>query len=294
VRIRDNMTLDPNAYRFNIRGAQVAESHSYPGMLLAMDSGIATGPIAGEPTKEPAFGLDAWWIEAGMKDQAESLNYTVVDPSSVIATHLSELVKINAQELLSREEVNNLIEALKEKSPRLVEEVIPGIIKAGELQRVMQNLLKERVPVRDLETIVETLGDWATRTKDIDVLTEYVRNGLRRAICQQYTVSPIEQGDAHKIVCVTLDPTFEDQVNAYIDRSQGGTTLAMPAHVAAQLARRIADSLEPVVASGNQPVVIASPQVRATVRQILVSGVEVESMGLVTIESENAAPVSAA
>ena len=309
VRIRDNMTLDPNAYRFNIRGAQVAESHAYPGQFLAMDSGIATGPIAGEPTKEPAFGLDAWWIEAGAKDHAESLNYTVVDPSSVIATHLSELVKTNAQELLSREEVNNLIEQLKEKSPRLVEEVIPAIIKPGELQRVMQNLLKERVPVRDLETIVETLGDWASRTKDIDVLTEYVRNGLRRAICQQYAVPPTDQGGAHRIVCVTLDPTFEDQVNAYIDRSQGGTTLAMPAKVASQLAQRIAEALEPVIASGNQPVVIASPQVRATVRQILephipaaavlgyneiVSGVEVESMGLVTVESDAAAPVSAA
>jgi len=309
VRIRDNMTLDPNAYRFSIRGAQVSQAHAYPGQFLAMDSGIATGPIAGEPTKEPAFGLDAWWIEAGVKDQAESLNYTVVDPSSVIATHLSELVKANAQELLSREEVNNLIEQLKEKAPRLVEEVIPAIIKPGELQRVMQNLLKERVPVRDLETIVETLGDWAQRTKDIDVLTEYVRNGLRRSICQQYATPPDEPGGAHRIVCVTLDPTFEDQVNAYIDRSQGGATLSMPANVAAQLARRIADALEPVIASGSQPVVIASPQVRATVRQILephipsaavlgyneiVSGVEVESMGLVTIEPEPAMPVSAA
>ncbi len=309
VRIRDNMTLDPNTYRFSIRGAHVAESQAFPGRLLAMDSGIATGKIAGEPTKEPAFGLDAWWIDAGAQDQAESLNYTVVDPSSVIATHLSELVKSNAQELLSREEVNNLIEQLKEKAPRLVEEVIPAIIKPGELQRVMQNLLKERVPVRDLETVVETLGDWATKTKDIDVLTEYVRNGLRRSICQQYAIAPEDLGAAHRIVCVTLDPVFEDQVNAYIDRSQGGTTLAMPAHVAAQLARRVAEALEPVIAAGSQPVVIASPQVRATVRQILephiptaavlgyneiVSGVEVESMGLVTIEDAVAAPISAA
>ncbi len=309
VRIRDNMTLDPNAYRFSIRGAQVAHSHAYPGQFLAMDSGIATGQINGVHTKEPAFGLDAWWIEAGAKDNAESLNYTVVDPSSVIATHLSELVKTQAAELLSREEVNNLIEQLKEKAPRLVEEVIPAIVKPGELQRVMQNLLKERVPVRDLETIVETLGDWATRTKDIDVLTEYVRNGLRRAICQQYAIAPEEPGDPHKIVCVTLDPTFEDQVNAYIDRSQGGTTLAMPAQVASKLARSVAQSLEPVIAAGHQPVVIASPQVRATVRQILephiptaavlgyneiVSGVEVESMGLVMLEAESGVPVSAA
>jgi len=309
VRIRDNMTLDPNAYRLSIRGAQVAEGRALPGRLLAMDSGIATGKIAGEPTREPAFGLDAWWIEPGAKEQAESLNYTVVDPSSVIATHLSEVVKTNAHELLSREEVNNLVEQLKEKAPKLVEEVIPNVVKPGELQRVLQNLLQERVPVRDLESIVETLGDWATRTKDIDVLTEYVRNGLRRVICQQYASPPEQAGGAHRIVCVTLDPAFEDQINAYIDRSQGGTTLAIPAHVANKLARRIADSLEPVLAAGHQPVVIASPQVRASVRQILephipaaavlgyneiISGVEVESMGLVTVEAKSEATVSAA
>lgn len=309
VRIRDNMGLAPNAYRVKIRGDVVAEGEVYPQKLLAMDSGIATGRVQGIATKEPAFGLDAWWIDPGQKSRAETLNYTVVDPTSVLATHLTEIVKQHAAELLTREEVNNLIEQLKEKSPKLIEEAVPNIVKPGELQKVLQNLLREGVPIRDLETIVETLADWAGKTKDLDVLTEYARHGLRRTICQQHAV-PREKDDQRgggaglRLVCVTLDPGFEDVVNGYIDRS-GGLTLTMPASVANQLARRIIEALQPVLAGGHQPVVIASPQVRAAVRQILephlpnaavlgyneiVSGVEVESMGLVTApDSEGAA-----
>ena len=321
VRIRDNMALDPSVYNVKIRGSLVAHGQAQPDRLLAMDSGIATGRIEGSPTKEPAFGLDAWWIDRSLKQRAESMNYTVVDPSSVITTHLTELVRKHADELLTREEVNNLIEQLKEKAPKLVEEVIPGIVKPGDLQKILQNLLRESVPVRDLETILETLSDWAPKTKDLDVLTEYVRHGLRRSICQMYA-APIESnasgpafgdalptpGDARlKLVCVTLDPAFEDVVNGYIDRSAAGTTLTVPAHVANALARRVIDALQPVLAAGHAPVVIASPQVRAAVRQILephlpnvavlgyneiVSGVEVESLGLVT-KGEERQPAAA-
>ncbi|RMD66610.1 MAG: hypothetical protein D6824_00545 [Planctomycetota bacterium] len=314
VRIRDNMTLDPNAYRVRIRGAVVAEGSLAPGKLLAMDSGIATGPIDGVPTREPAFGLSAWWIEPGLKSRAEALNYTVVDAASVLVTHLTEVVKKHAAELLSREEVNNLIEQLKEKAPRLVEEAIPAIVKPGELQKVLQTLLAERVPIRDLETIVETLSDWAPKTRDLDVLTEYVRHALRRVICEQLSVpiDPSERRDpnvARRLVCVTLDPAFEDEINGYIDRSSGATTLTMPASVANRFARRIVEALQPVIAAGHQPVVVASPQVRAVVRQILephlpnaavlgyneiVPGVEVESLGLVTSPSqeERSAPAA--
>lgn len=323
VRIRDNMTIDPNMYNVKIRGSRVAQGVVYPDRLLAMDSGIATGRVDGTPTKEPAFGLDAWWIDKSAKQRAEALNYTVVDPASVMTTHLTELVRKHASELLTREEVNNLIEQLKEKSPKLVEEVFPGVVKPGELQKILQNLLREAVPIRDLETIVETLSDWGGKTKDLDVLTEYARNGLRRSICQQYAISIETQSDAgdsfgeslptpgevkFKLTCVTLDPAFEDVVNGYIDRSAAGTSFTAPAHVANALARRMLDSLAPVLASGNPPVVIASPQVRAAVRQILephlpnaavlgyneiVAGVEVESMGLVTT-GDVAAPVAAA
>ncbi len=310
VRIRDNMTLQPNQYQIRIRGNPVASGETRPGSLLAMDSGIATGPVQGEPTKEPAFGLNAWWIPLNLRTRAESLNYTVVDATSVLTTHLSEIVRANADELLTREEVNNLIAQLRQRAPKLVEEAIPKAVSPGELQKVLQSLLRERVPIRDLETIVETLSDWAGKTKDLDVLTEYVRNSLRRAICQQVAVpadsarSAARKPGATRIVCVTLDPAFEDVIIGYIDRSPAGTSLTMPAGVANAVARRIIDALKPVVSAGHQPVVIASPQVRAQVRQILephlpnatvlgynevVPGIEVESLGLVTAPPEKAA-----
>ncbi|MEM9372610.1 MAG: flagellar biosynthesis protein FlhA, partial [Planctomycetota bacterium] len=295
VRIRDNMQLPPNEYRLKIRGNIVATSTVEPSRLMAMDSGLTTGPVEGIPAKEPAFGLDAWWIEPSMRSRAESRNYTVVDPSSVLATHITEVVKAHADELLTRQEVNNLLEGLKEKAGKLVEETIPGIIKPGDLQKVLQALLRERVPVRDMETIVETLADWGTKTQDADVLVEYVRNALRRTICAQYA-APGENGKL-TLVCTTLDPALEDQIDAYIERGGHGTSLHMPANIARQVADAIAEQLKRVSARGRLPAVIASPTVRAVVWQILsphvqgvavlgyneiVSGIEVESVGLVS------------
>ena len=306
VRIRDNIQLEPGQYRVKIRGAVVSSGELRPGLLMAMDSGIATGRVQGEPTKEPAFGLDAWWIEPGQRHRAETMNYTVVDPTSVLATHLTELVKQHGHELLTREEVNNLVETLRAKAPKLVEEAIPAIFKIAELQRVLHNLLQERVPIRDMETIVETLADWAPRSKDLDVLTEYVRNALRRTICEQYVV-PGDNGRP-KLVAVTLDPAFEDQVSAYVERGPAGTSINMPARVATRAAEQVLRALQRVTAGGHHPVVIASPQVRAVVRQIVEPhlpsvivlgynevppGVEVESLGLVTLEAPTAAASAA-
>jgi flagellar biosynthesis protein FlhA len=296
VRIRDNMQLEPGQYRVKVRGAVVAGGELRPGRLMAMDSGIASGPLEGEPAKEPAFGLDAWWIDPGQRQRAETMNYTVVDPTSVLATHITEVVKQHAHELLTREEVNNLVETLRAKAPKLVAEAVPELVKIADLQRVLHNLLRERVPIRDMETIVETLADWAPKSSDVDILTEYVRNALRRTICEQYALH--EPGARPRIVCVTLDPAFEDHVAAYIDRGPAGTSLTMPARVATQTAQRVLKALQHVTAAGNHPVVIASPQVRAVVRQILEPhlptavvlgyneippGVEVESMGLVSM-----------
>jgi flagellar biosynthesis protein FlhA len=294
VRIRDNMQLSANKYRVKIRGNAVAETESKPGKLLAMDSGITSGRIDGEPTREPAFGLDAWWIDPAMRQRAETMNYTVVDPSSVIATHITELTRRHAAEMLTREEVNNLVEGLKGKCPKLVEELVPEVVKPGELQKVLQNLLRERVPIRDMETIVETLGDWTRKTTDLDVLTEYVRHALRRTICHLHA-SPDDRG-VLRLACVTLDPTLEDQINAYVDRGPAGTTITMPARVISQITTRIAESLQKLTAAGHPPVVVASPQVRGVVRQIIEtslpttavlgynevsSDVEVESLALV-------------
>jgi flagellar biosynthesis protein FlhA len=294
VRIRDNMQLAPGEYNVKIRGNTVASGAVEPGKLLAMDSGLVTQQIEGVPTKEPAFGLDAMWVDPQQRQRAETLNYTVVDPTSVLATHITELVKTYADELLTREEVNNLLEGLKEKAGKLVEETVPAIIKTGELQKILQSLLRERVPVRDMECVLETLADWGTKTKDLDVLVEYVRNGLRRTICAMYA-TPDDHG-GHRLLCVTLDPGLEDQINAYIDRGAQGTTMNMPARVAREIATQMSDGLQQVTMAGGMPVVIASPQVRQAVWQIIephvpavavlgyneiVPGIDVESLALI-------------
>jgi flagellar biosynthesis protein FlhA len=294
VRIRDNIQLAANDYRIRIRGNAVASGSLRPGRVMAMQSGITTGPIEGEKTSEPAFGIEAWWIDPALQARAEAMNYTVVDCSSVLTTHLSEVVRRHADELLTRDEVSNLIEQLKAVAPKLVEETLPAVVKPIDLQKVLQNLLRERVPIRDLETILETLADWGTKTKDLDVLTEYVRNALRRTICQQYATP--RAGGPPRLRCITLDPALEDQVNAYIDRGAGGTSFTMPARTAARLTEQIAQGLRTLAAGGHQPVIVCSPQVRAVVRQLMepavpgvavlgfnevASGVEVESVVLV-------------
>ncbi|MEX0742459.1 MAG: flagellar biosynthesis protein FlhA, partial [Phycisphaeraceae bacterium] len=257
VRIRDNMQRPPHEYHVKIRNNSVAHGTLHPGKFLAMDSGVAEGSLDGLKTREPAFGLDAWWIDQGQKQRAETLNYTVVDASSVLATHLTEVVKTHAAELLTREETNNLIEQLKEKSPKLIEEVVGEQIKPGDLQKVLQNLLRERVPIRDLETILETLSDWAPRTKDLDVLTEYVRNALRRTICNQYVQTDLETG-VGRLFCVTLDPGLEDLINGYIDRGPAGTTMTMPPTVANRITTAILQQLQALIGAGHHPVVLAS------------------------------------
>ena len=302
VRIRDNIHVAATEYRVKVRGNPVSTGVLRPGGLLAMDSGIAAGPIEGEATREPAFGLAAWWIDPKLRDRAETLNYTVVAPTEVLATHLTEIVRRHADELLTRDEVNNLLEQLKQKAPKLVEDTVPAVIKPVELQKILQNLLKERVSIRDLETILETLAEWGGKTKDLEVLTEYVRNALRRGICQQYA-APGEKG-ALRLVCVTLDPTLEDHIASFVDRGAAGTTVNMPARIASRIARQIVDALSPAIGAGHQPVIIASPQVRAVVRQIVephlpavavlgynevVAGIDVESLALVMPPSEERA-----
>jgi len=314
IRIRDNMQNKPNTYNIKIRGNTVASGSVHPGHFLAMDSGLATEPLEGLKTREPAFGLEATWVEAGQRERAEALSYTVVDATDVLATHITETAKSLAHELLTRQEVINLVEQLKQSAPKLVEEVLgkeQPLIRTGELQKVLQNLLKERVPVRDLETVLEVLGDWAPRTKDLEVLTEYVRNGLRRTICNQYTTQA-PSGDSlddeslvTKLFCVSLDPQLEDMINGYIERSAEGTAMRMPPQIANRITHAMATEMQALVRAGHHPVVLASPQVRGQVRQLIetqqanvaVLGyneidpqVVVESLGLVSLPSGQDAP----
>jgi flagellar biosynthesis protein FlhA len=290
IRIRDNMQVDPTAYVIKLRGNPLASGNVYPGQYLAMDSGAASGKLHGVETREPAFGLPAVWIPEAQRSQAEMMNYTVVEASGVLATHITEVVKSNAAELVTREEVAALIKQLKEKAPALVEEVIPSQIKPGELQKVLHNLLRERVPIRDLETILEVLSEWASKTKDLEVLTEAVRHGLARTICNQY------RDEGNTIHCVTLEPALEDTINGYVERNERGSFLTLPPQIARQISENVAASVAKLMQQGFHGVVLCSPQVRAHVRRLIetslpavavlsyneiVKGMSVESVGIV-------------
>jgi flagellar biosynthesis protein FlhA len=264
VRIRDNMQLGANDYVIKIKGQSIGRGVTYPEQFLAMDNGATSGPIPGGAiTTEPAFGLPAYWITEPERPKAEMLNYTVVEASAVLATHLTEVIKSHAHELLTRQEVKKLIDNLKERVPALIEEVIPTQVKPGELQKVMQNLLRERVPVRDIETIIETLGDCVSRTKDLEVLTEYVRNALARAICKQY----VDEQD--KIWCLTLEPALEDLINGHLDRSERGTTNTMSAQTSQQLVQQISVKVNELTQTGRTAVLLCSPQIRGAVRRMI-------------------------
>jgi len=282
VRIRDNMQLGPNEYIIKIKGQSVARGDTYPEQFLAMDNGATSGPIPGGTlTTEPAFGLPAYWITEPQRSQAEMMNYTVVEATAVLATHLTEVIKSHAHELLTRQEVKNLLENLKQRVPALIEEVIPTQVKPGELQRVLQNLLRERVPVRDLETIIETLGDYSARTKDLEVLTEYVRNALARGICKQY----VDEQD--KMWVVTLDPALEELINGHLERNERGTTNTMPPQTAQQVVGQISGRVSELTQSGRAGVVLCSPQIRAPLRRMIEAALpQVAVLGYNEIVSE--------
>ncbi|MBU0639914.1 MAG: flagellar biosynthesis protein FlhA [Planctomycetes bacterium] len=299
VRIRDSSELDPNQYVVMLRGQEIARGEIFPDQLLAINSGLAAERLRGVETREPAFGLVAWWVPPEERERAERLNYTVVEPTGVVATHLTEIIKRHADELLTRAEAQKLFDNLKQRNSGLVEEVIPGLLKTGEVQKVLQNLLRERVPIRDLETILETLGDWAPKTKDSEVLTEYARNALARTICSQYRDS---RGVIH---CVTLAPATEDYLHGNIQRLEHGSALMIPPERQAALATAVKEQTEQAAAAaaGANIVVLCSPQVRLWVRRIIESvlpqtpvlalneiirGVEVHAHGVASLGTEPA------
>ncbi|MBN2374919.1 MAG: flagellar biosynthesis protein FlhA [Sedimentisphaerales bacterium] len=293
IRIRDNVNLTSNDYSIKIKGVEITRGQVYPEKFMAMDSGATTGKITGEQTTEPAFGLPAFWITAEKRQQAEMMNYTVVDASSILATHLTEIIKSHAAELLTRQDLNALLETVKEKSPAVVEEVIGSTLKAGDVQKVLQALLEERVPLRDMETILETLGDWGSRTQDLEILAEYVRNALARTICGQY------REDDGKLRCVTLDPSLEDTINRHIERNDRGSFLTIPPALASKITQAVSKELEKLIKLGAHPVVLCSPQIRLSLRRLLaptlssvvilgyneiVKEIQIESVGMVVTE----------
>jgi flagellar biosynthesis protein FlhA len=301
IRIRDNIQLGADEYVVKLKGTPVARWQVKPDHCLAMDSGVGDGKeerMGGIATVEPAFGLPAAWIPESEKGRAEALGYTVVDLTSVIATHITEIIRSHAAEILTREEVAGLLTALKEKAPALVGEVVPEVMKAGEIQKILQNLLRERVSIRDLETILETLGDHAGKIKDPEILTEYVRNALGRTICQQH------RANDGKIHAVTLDPSLEDFISNAIEHTDRGSYLSLSPEMAGGIIGQVAAKIEVLVSQGYPPVVLCAPQVRLQVRRMLegripqvavlsyneiVKEVPVESHGTVLMEKASVA-----
>lgn len=263
IRIRDNIQLKPNEYVIKMKGNMVARGELLLHHYLAMSPGFDDDSITGIETQEPAFGLPALWIDEAMKERAEMSGYTVVDPPSVVATHLTEVIKKYAHELIGRQETKSLVESVKETYPALVDELIPSILTIGDVQKVLAKLLKEKISIRDLVTIFETLADYGKYTKDPDVLTEYVRQSLSRQITQQYA-SPAEP-----LKVITVSPSLEKKIAESVQQSDQGSYLAMDPVSSQQIYQRLSEQVNRQIQSGQQPIILTSPTIRMYLRQLL-------------------------
>jgi flagellar biosynthesis protein FlhA len=255
VHIRDNLDLVPNAYRITLMGAVVGEAEVYPEKELAINPGQVFGALPGVQTKDPAFGLEAVWIEEELHDQAQTNGYTVVDASTVIATHLSHLLQSNAHELLGREEVQQLLDNLAKTSPKLVEELVPKLLSLGIVVKVLQNLLIENIPIKDIRTIAETLADHAAHSQDPAVLGISVREALGRAIVQNIN------GLERELAVITLDPTLEQILQQTVQMAAEGSTGLEPG-IAEQLNTALQESVQRQEAAGKSAVLLVSGSIR--------------------------------
>ncbi len=262
VRIRDNMRLEAGAYRIKIADMPVAENVLEAGQLLAIDSGMTTGQVDGIATKDPAFGTDAKWIQPGLAAQAETLGYTVVEPGAVLATHLTEICRRYADEILTRDATKHLVDELKKTSPAVVDELIPSVMTLAEVQSVLHLLLREQVSIRQLGLILETLGDHAPRSKDPVLLAEYVRHRLARQICTRYRDAG---GELH---VVAIDPALEDRIRAGFEHSERGLFIRMSPQAVENVCRAIGQEIVKLTTTNHPPIVLVSPQIRAAVKRL--------------------------
>jgi flagellar biosynthesis protein FlhA len=263
VRIRDNSELAPSQYVIKVRGEEVARSEANADKLLAINSGTTIAPVAGIPTVEPVFGLQALWIDAAMREQAERNGFTVVEPSAMIATHLAETVKVFAAELLSRQDVSTLLENAKAVNETVVNELVPNVVQIGDVQKVLQHLLRERVPIRDLVTILETMADFAGRVKDTEHLAELVRAAIARTITRQYV------DEQNKLFCVTLEAPLERSLQEAVQHTAGGSLLAVEPEVQQRLLMELQRQSEQAMSQGRQPVLLCGNALRLPLRKLL-------------------------
>lgn len=255
IRLRDNIQLSPNEYIIKIKGVDVARSEILLDHYMAMNPGTVEEEIDGIETTEPAFGLPAIWVNESQRDRAEMLGYTVVDPPSIIATHLTEIIKRFAHELTGRQEVQTLVDNLKQNYPAIIEELVPKVLTIGEIQKVIANLLKEGVSIRDMVTIMETLADNAPVTRDPDMLTEYVRQALGRAITHKF----IGEGRSNVI---TLDPKLEQMILDSVKKTESGSYLTLDPAITNTILNNLTKQVQKLIQTGQQPIVLASPIVR--------------------------------
>jgi len=291
IRLRDNIQLGTNAYSIKIKGVEIAKGEVMADHLLALSSGEVEEEIYGIPTVEPTFGLPALWIPKADREEAEILGYSTVDPPSVIATHLTEIIKRFGHELLNRQQVQTLIDNLKKAQPALVEEVVPKMFSLGEIQKILGNLLSENIPIRDMASIIEALGDYGNLTRDPDMLTEYVRQALRRSISKRFIPEDIAYA-------ITLDPSLEQLILDSTKQSEHGSYLAIEPMQVHSIFDKLRALIENMKNKGRTPVILTSPLVRRQFRKIseqispelavlsyneIDSGVEVLSEGVVRL-----------
>lgn len=291
IRLRDNIQLNPNQYIIKIKGIQVSEGEILFDHYMAMNPGYVEEEIAGIPTFEPSFHLPAIWITEGQRERAESLGYTVVDPPSIIATHLTEVIRQHIAELLTRQDVQNLTNNLKETNPSIVEELVPKLMGLGEVQKVLQNLLREGISIRDLLTIFETLADYVSTTRDTDILTEYVRQSLKRAICAKFF--PANETTS----VVTLDPKVEQEIMGSVKQTEQGAYLTLDPEKTKAIIESVRTEVGKLESLGKNPIIITSPIVRIYFKRLtedyfsdlivvsyneVESNVELQSVGMVT------------
>ncbi len=289
IRLRDNIQINPNQYIIKIKGVEVAGGDLLLDHFMAMNPGTAEDDIQGIPTKEPAFGLPALWITDTMRDRAEMLGYTVVDPPSIIATHMTEVVRRFTHELLGRQDVQGLLDNVRVANSVLVEEVVPKLLSVGEVQKVLANLLREGVSIRDMVTILETLADFAPVTRDPDLLTEYVRQGLGRAISRS-----VLSAEGNEVI--TLDPNLEQMIMDAVQKTEAGSFLTMDPAVSGRIVKNTAKQAERLSQAGRQPIVLASPVVRLYFKRLteqtipglvvlsyneLDPGIDIQSIGMI-------------
>ncbi|GAA0178064.1 flagellar biosynthesis protein FlhA [Clostridium sediminicola] len=263
IRIRDNLMLSHNEYSIKIRGIEVAKGTIIYNKLLVMDPGSDNIDLEGIPTVEPAFGLPALWVDEKQKDMAEIKGYTVVDPTTVLITHLKEVIKLHSHELITRQDVNELVEGIKEENSAVVEELIPDLLSLGEVQKILQNLLRENVSIRDMVTILETLADYAVNTKDIELLTEYVRYKLGRSIVMEFLDTN------KKLNVITIHPQIEKLIGDNIQKSIQGSFPAIDPNINTRILQKIHSNIDNLAMQGKEAVVLAAPKIRPAFKRMI-------------------------